>query len=436
MARQLGDDRLLGRCLALAAMAGWFKSSGQLWPEAIAATGRAADTFWLPIALTTSATFQLLHEPSEARHALEEALETATATDNPAAAGLAGMALGGLLYLMGKSTEAIEVLERAAQTAAEAGYALAMVSAVGHSATTYAERGLFDDALRAAARADLLAQRTGVHHEFKTLQARALVAAARGDHETARMHAVEALRLSTIPPFKAAALRTAAMVALAAGDQRSANDYVEQITALSTTEGLPLHAASGSYLKACLARQQGDPAGAEEAAQQALQQAKAIPAWSTVTSSLELLAGLANDAGSHQEAARLFGAAHALRNSTGYQLCLTERDGDKARVRAALGDERFDRAFDEGCALTVEEAVAYARRGRGERKRPQTGWDSLTPTETQIVDLVCHGRTNAEIGRQLFVSPRTVQTHLTHIYSKLGVIGGRAGLASKAAGRN
>ena len=80
----------------------------------------------------------------------------------------------------------------------------------------------------------------------------------------------------------------------------------------------------------------------------------------------------------------------------------------------------------------MADAVAYARRGRGERKRPTIGWDSLTPTETQIVDLVGGGLTNADIGGRLFVSPRTVQAHLTRIYTKLGVTS-RTELAARAA---
>ena len=78
-------------------------------------------------------------------------------------------------------------------------------------------------------------------------------------------------------------------------------------------------------------------------------------------------------------------------------------------------------AWAEGAALSTEEAIAYAKRGRGKRKRPTSGWASLTPTELDVVRLVSEGLGNNDVATRLFVSPRTVQTHLTHVYTKLGL---------------
>jgi DNA-binding CsgD family transcriptional regulator len=82
---------------------------------------------------------------------------------------------------------------------------------------------------------------------------------------------------------------------------------------------------------------------------------------------------------------------------------------------------RCTAAWAEGAALSVGEAIAYARRGRGEGKRPSSGWGSLTPTEVDVARLVGESLANKDIGARLFISPRTAETHLTHVYSKLGL---------------
>ena len=83
-----------------------------------------------------------------------------------------------------------------------------------------------------------------------------------------------------------------------------------------------------------------------------------------------------------------------------------------------LGDHRTDRG---GRGPVTEEAIAYAQRGRGQRKRPTSGWASLTPTELDVLRLVGEGLANNDVATRLFISPRTVQTHLTHVYTKLGL---------------
>ena len=95
-----------------------------------------------------------------------------------------------------------------------------------------------------------------------------------------------------------------------------------------------------------------------------------------IPDTLECLGVLAGDAGSHREAARLFGAAHGIRQRMG-QVRLKVWDAgyeaSVAAVRDALGDNDFDSAWAEGAALSTEEAIADAQRGRGERKRPTSG---------------------------------------------------------------
>ena len=51
----------------------------------------------------------------------------------------------------------------------------------------------------------------------------------------------------------------------------------------------------------------------------------------------------------------------------------------------------------------------------------RTRSDGLTPAERRVADLVAEGRTNAEVAATLFLAERTVASHLTHVYAKLGV---------------
>jgi predicted ATPase/class 3 adenylate cyclase/DNA-binding CsgD family transcriptional regulator len=179
----------------------------------------------------------------------------------------------------------------------------------------------------------------------------------------------------------------------------------------------------------------GEPDQAERDAHDALTCAAGIKAYLYIPDILECLAALAGETGSHREAARLFGAAHAIRLRIGavrFKIYDAGYEASVAVVSNALGEQDFDAAWAEGAALSTDEAIAYAQRGHGQRKRPTSGWASLTPTERDVVRLVSEGLGNNDIATRLFVSPRTVQTHLTHVYTKLGLTS-RVQLAQEAA---
>ena len=179
----------------------------------------------------------------------------------------------------------------------------------------------------------------------------------------------------------------------------------------------------------------GEPEHAERDAHDSLAIAASLHAYFGMSVTLECIGTLAGGAGSHREAARLFGAAEAVRQRIGEVRFKVWDAGYQASVTAlrdALGEQDFGVAWAEGAALSTEEAIAYAQRGRGQRKRPASGWASLTPTERDVVRLVSEGLGNNDIATRLFVSPRTVQTHLTHVYNKLG-LSSRMQLAQEAA---
>jgi DNA-binding CsgD family transcriptional regulator len=219
--------------------------------------------------------------------------------------------------------------------------------------------------------------------------------------------------------------------ALAGGDLAVARGWADD--AVSATKGLYLSWALTGRARVLMA--QGEPKQAEADAHEALARAAEIEAHICVPDILEVLADLAGEAGSHREAARLFGAAHSSRQRMGmvrFKIYDAGYQASVAMLRDALGQQDFGSAWTEGAALSTEEAIAYAQRGHGERKRPASGWASLTPAERDVVRLISEGLGNNDIATRLFVSPRTVQTHLTHVYNKLGLTS-RVQLAQEAA---
>ncbi len=208
--------------------------------------------------------------------------------------------------------------------------------------------------------------------------------------------------------------------ALADGDLAAARRCADE--AVSTTTGW--YSAMALTTRARVAIAQGEPDQAERDAHDALTRCADLEAYLLIPDILECLAVLAGDAGSHREAVRLFGAAHGIRERIGsarFKIYDAAYQASVAALRDAMGEKDFDGAWAEGAALSTEEAISYAQRGRGERKRPTSGWGALTPTERDVIRLVSEGLGNKDIATRLFVSPRTVQTHLTHVYTKLGL---------------
>jgi predicted ATPase/DNA-binding CsgD family transcriptional regulator len=153
---------------------------------------------------------------------------------------------------------------------------------------------------------------------------------------------------------------------------------------------------------------------------------------------LETIADLAVDLGEPDRSLRLLAASQRFHAESGIARFPLEADRfDRARsaAQAALDDTEATACWDAGCQLSLAEAVAYARRGRGQRQRPRVGWASLTPVERDVVGLVAQGHTNAEIGQRLFMSVNTVKKHLSRVYAKVDV-DGRSDLAAEVARRN
>jgi DNA-binding CsgD family transcriptional regulator len=291
------------------------------------------------------------------------------------------------------------------------------------------------DAARGAADAGIeAASEVSEHHAGVAYSASAAAALAAGDVATA-LDTLELWRhLSALPAVAGLRCRFDAEAALADGALVDARRFADD--AVSTVAGMFL--SDALTVRARVAIAQADPEQAERDAYDALACTADVEAYLFIPDILECLGTLASQAGSHREAARLLGAAEAIRqrmSAVRFKIYDADCEALVAALRDAMGDSDFDTAWAEGAGLSVEEAIAYAQRGRGQRKRPTSGWASLTPTELDVVRLVSEGLTNSDIATRLFVSPRTVQTHLTHVYTKLSLTS-RVQLAQEAGRHN
>jgi non-specific serine/threonine protein kinase len=115
------------------------------------------------------------------------------------------------------------------------------------------------------------------------------------------------------------------------------------------------------------------------------------------------------------------------------------RKGAADTARAALGEQRFDELLSRGLAMHLADALAMAK---GETPPARIlGGDSgasavrqLTRREKEIAALVAAGLGNREIAARLFLSKRTVDSHMEHIFTKLG-LSSRTQLASWVLGQ-
>jgi predicted ATPase/DNA-binding CsgD family transcriptional regulator len=143
-----------------------------------------------------------------------------------------------------------------------------------------------------------------------------------------------------------------------------------------------------------------------------------------VIDALDVVAEVAVFTGQYERAVRLIAAAQKERTTLGlvaFPMPRERIERNLASAGTALGEESLQRALQDGARLSLQEAVAYAQRGRGEHADATHGWASLSPVERQVVELASQGLSNPDIARELFISRNTVKVYLSHAYAKLGV---------------
>jgi predicted ATPase/class 3 adenylate cyclase/DNA-binding CsgD family transcriptional regulator len=245
-----------------------------------------------------------------------------------------------------------------------------------------------------------------------TTRARALWALGHPDARAALEEAAGLAREVGDPWQHAQAALPLARFLVTAGDLAPVEALLAEARASGAVLGSPWVSATADHAAGLLAAAQGEPDRAEDLHHAALATHAERRYPLGIIDSLEALAAVAAGQESWAEATRLLAATAARREELGYRHDRALAAPAEAAARAGLGDEAFEAAWAEGDALTIEAAVAYASRARGERNRPSSGWASLTPTELDVARLAAEGLSNAEIGAKLFISAGTAKVHL------------------------
>ncbi|WP_232070427.1 helix-turn-helix transcriptional regulator [Mycobacterium noviomagense] len=424
IARKVGDPALLARALAACGYIVSVVSADSARPyfaEALGLAPALQDRWLLSQILTAQAGAELNGgDPAAACAPAEQGRDLAVAIGDRYGSHRCRYILGWAQMYLGELAGAAAQFAELATEAKAAHDELSEAQSLALHAVVLAFQG-DPAAMRAAADAatEAAADAGGL---FSAMGYAAVVvgALAAGDAATA-LGAIEAWpHLRARQQTTGVQLLYSAEAALAGGNLLTARSRANE--AVTAATGFVLSRALTTRARIAIA--QGDPEQAERDARDALTRAAELELHLFIPDILECLAVLAGEADRHHEAARLLGAAYAIRQRMGsvrFKVWDAGYEASAVSLRDALGDSEFDSAWAEGTALSTKDAITYAQRGRGQRKRPSSGWASLTATEHQVVQLVSEGLANNDIATRLFVSPRTVQSHLTHVYTKLGL---------------
>jgi hypothetical protein len=184
---------------------------------------------------------------------------------------------------------------------------------------------------------------------------------------------VDLLRPLGMPLNVSEGLNVLGAAHLALGNEAAAEEALASAKAQAASIKNPWLGAQATYHLGELARHRGKLDDAESLHREALAKRASRGLQPGVAESLEALAGLAVQHDRCLEAARLFGAASTLRDQMGlvrWPVQMAGYDSDVTNTREALGDDAFAAAWAEGTVFSLSDAVAYAVRCQGERRRP------------------------------------------------------------------
>jgi predicted ATPase/serine/threonine protein kinase/DNA-binding CsgD family transcriptional regulator len=231
----------------------------------------------------------------------------------------------------------------------------------------------------------------------------------------------------------AACFHLLGQIILLQDETEEARSWFEQSVALHKELG---HQAGLAWAVSGLARvafAQGDYIVARNRYEESLARAKAMDDQELLVSCMEGMAMVVSAQGEPAWAARLWGAAEVLRKTIGEPLSPVEHAFYERAImdaRRRLGERAFEAGWVQGRTMTPDQALQAQLPLPALSASPSTSVAGrmpiaypagLTVREVEVLRLVAKGMTDAQIAETLVISPRTVNTHLTSIYNKIGV---------------
>ena len=231
-------------------------------------------------------------------------------------------------------------------------------------------------------------------------------------------------------------LHSLGFLATERGEYDRASEFLEESLALERERGNRERVAGALGSLGLVALHQGDVARASALLHESLTLYRALDLTSGIARCLVAFASLAAAQGQQAQAARLLGAVERLRAALGRRVAPADQTRWERRLaaaRAQVGETAWRAAWAEGRALSLDQAIAITQGiqvpvtiSAGAPTVPHaaaapTYPAGLTAREVEVLRLVAAGLTDAQVAERLYLSPRTVNTHLTSVYNKLGV---------------
>ncbi len=308
-----------------------------------------------------------------------------------------------------------------------AAYSLFSLALLASSQGEYARAcSLFEESLAVFREIE---HKKGIAHILSQL-AQALFLS-QGDQARVRSLLEECLALSREVGFKegiAAAQCLFGQLALGQGDLATAHSEVEESVALYKEMGHRHGTAEALAVLGKVVAARGDYASARGLYEESLALSGELGEQWVIAA---CLVGLGEVVAAQRQlawAAQLWGAAEALRDALGVPIPpveLTDYERSVSAARVHLGERAFAAAWAQGRAMTPERALA----AQGQKPTPTSTKVVATPSypaglterEVEVLRLVAAGLTDLQVAEKLVLSPRTVHTHISSIYSKLAI---------------